>query len=35
VLEISQEAGAKRYFRAPKRLKGVLATLPGGGGEEL
>jgi RNA polymerase sigma-70 factor (ECF subfamily) len=31
VLRISQEAGAKRYFRALKRLKGVLATMPGGG----
>ena len=31
VLGISQEAGAKRYFRALKRLKDVLATLPGGG----
>jgi RNA polymerase sigma-70 factor, ECF subfamily len=30
VLGISQEAGAKRYFRALKRLKGVLATMPGG-----
>jgi RNA polymerase sigma-70 factor (ECF subfamily) len=29
VLGISQEAGAKRYFRALKRLKDVLATLPG------
>src|SRR5262249_20165424 len=26
----SQEAGAKRYFRALKRLKDMLATLPGG-----
>jgi RNA polymerase sigma-70 factor (ECF subfamily) len=31
VLGISQEAGAKRYFRALRRLKDVLATLPGGG----
>jgi RNA polymerase sigma-70 factor (ECF subfamily) len=31
VLGISQEAGAKRYFRALKRLKDALATLPGGG----
>jgi RNA polymerase sigma-70 factor (ECF subfamily) len=31
VLGISQEAGAKRYFRALKRLKDVLATMPGGG----
>jgi RNA polymerase sigma-70 factor (ECF subfamily) len=31
VLGISQETGAKRYFRALKRLKDVLATLPGGG----
>jgi RNA polymerase sigma-70 factor (ECF subfamily) len=30
VLGISQEARAKRYFRALKRLKDVLATLPGG-----
>jgi RNA polymerase sigma-70 factor (ECF subfamily) len=30
VLGITQEAGAKRYFRALKRLKEVLATLPGG-----
>jgi RNA polymerase sigma-70 factor (ECF subfamily) len=30
VLRITQEAGAKRYFRALKRLKDVLATLPGG-----
>jgi RNA polymerase sigma-70 factor, ECF subfamily len=30
VLGISQEAGAKRYFRALKRLKEILATLPGG-----
>ena len=29
-LGITQEAGAKRYFRALKRLKDVLATLPGG-----
>ena len=28
VLGISQEDGAKRYFRALKRLKEVLATLP-------
>jgi RNA polymerase sigma-70 factor, ECF subfamily len=31
VLGITQEAGAKRYFRALKRLKEVLATLPGAG----
>jgi RNA polymerase sigma-70 factor (ECF subfamily) len=31
VLGISQEAGAKRYFRALKRLKDLLATMPGGG----
>jgi RNA polymerase sigma-70 factor, ECF subfamily len=31
VLGISQEAGAKRYFRALKRLKGVLSAMPGGG----
>jgi RNA polymerase sigma-70 factor (ECF subfamily) len=30
VLGITQEAGAKRYFRALKRLKDVLAKLPGG-----
>jgi RNA polymerase sigma-70 factor (ECF subfamily) len=30
VLGISQEAGAKRYFRALKRLKDVLAAMPGG-----
>jgi RNA polymerase sigma-70 factor (ECF subfamily) len=30
VLGITQETGAKRYFRALKRLKDVLATLPGG-----
>jgi RNA polymerase sigma-70 factor, ECF subfamily len=30
VLGISQEAGAKRYFRALKRLKDILATMPGG-----
>lgn len=30
VLGIAQEAGAKRYFRALKRLKDVLATMPGG-----
>ncbi len=34
VLGISQEAGAKRYFRALKRLKDVLSAMPGGG-EEL
>ncbi len=34
VLGISQEAAAKRYFRALKRLKNVLSALPGGG-EEL
>jgi RNA polymerase sigma-70 factor (ECF subfamily) len=31
VLGITQEAGAKRYFRALKRLKDVLGTMPGGG----
>jgi RNA polymerase sigma-70 factor (ECF subfamily) len=31
VLGISQEAVAKRYFRAKKRLKDILATMPGGG----
>jgi RNA polymerase sigma-70 factor (ECF subfamily) len=30
VLGISPEAGAKRYFRALKRLKDLLAMLPGG-----
>jgi RNA polymerase sigma-70 factor, ECF subfamily len=30
VLGISQNAGAKRYFRALKRLKDVMATMPGG-----
>jgi RNA polymerase sigma-70 factor (ECF subfamily) len=30
VLGITQEAGAKRYFRALKRLKDVLAAMPGG-----
>jgi RNA polymerase sigma-70 factor (ECF subfamily) len=30
VLGISQDAGAKRYFRALKRLKDVLSALPGG-----
>lgn len=30
VLGISPEAGAKRYFRALKRLKEVLASMPGG-----
>lgn len=30
VLGISQDAAAKRYFRALKRLKDVLATMPGG-----
>ncbi len=30
VLGISQDAGAKRYFRALKRLKDALTTLPGG-----
>jgi RNA polymerase sigma-70 factor (ECF subfamily) len=30
VLGITQEAEAKRYFRALKRLKDVLATIPGG-----
>jgi RNA polymerase sigma-70 factor (ECF subfamily) len=34
VLGISQEAGAKRYFRALKRLKDVLSAMPGGS-EEL
>ena len=30
VLGISEEAGAKRYIRALKRLKAVLASIPGG-----
>jgi RNA polymerase sigma-70 factor, ECF subfamily len=30
VLGITQEAGAKRYFRALKRLRDALATMPGG-----
>jgi RNA polymerase sigma-70 factor (ECF subfamily) len=30
VLGISEEAGAKRYIRALKRLRAVLATMPGG-----
>ena len=30
VLGISPEAGAKRYFRALKRLKDILSTMPGG-----
>jgi RNA polymerase sigma-70 factor (ECF subfamily) len=30
VLGISQDAGAKRYFRALKRLKDVLSAMPGG-----
>ena len=30
VLGITQEAGAKRHFRALKRLKGVLSAMPGG-----
>jgi RNA polymerase sigma-70 factor (ECF subfamily) len=30
VLGISQDAAAKRYFRALKRLKDVLETMPGG-----
>jgi RNA polymerase sigma-70 factor (ECF subfamily) len=33
VLGISQEAGAKRYFRALKWLKDVLSAMPGGGQE--
>jgi len=31
VLGISQEAGAKRYYRALKRLKDILSTMPSGG----
>ena len=30
MLGIAQETGAKRYFRALKRLKDVLATMPVG-----
>jgi RNA polymerase sigma-70 factor (ECF subfamily) len=30
VLGITEEAGAKRYFRALKRLKAALAEMPGG-----
>jgi hypothetical protein len=30
VIGISQEAGAKPYFGALKRLKDILATMPGG-----
>jgi RNA polymerase sigma-70 factor, ECF subfamily len=30
ILGISEEAGAKRYIRALKRLKDVLVTMPGG-----
>jgi RNA polymerase sigma-70 factor (ECF subfamily) len=30
VLGITEEAGGKRYIRALKRLKGILATMPGG-----
>jgi RNA polymerase sigma-70 factor (ECF subfamily) len=30
VLGITEEAGAKRYIRALKRLKTILATMPGG-----
>jgi RNA polymerase sigma-70 factor (ECF subfamily) len=30
ILGISEGAGAKRYIRAMKRLKGILATQPGG-----
>src|SRR5438128_7205869 len=30
VLDITEEAGAKRYIRALKRLKAVLAAMPGG-----
>jgi DNA-directed RNA polymerase specialized sigma24 family protein len=30
LLGIMQESGAKRYFRALKRLKDALATMPGG-----
>jgi RNA polymerase sigma-70 factor (ECF subfamily) len=31
VLGISEEAGAKRYIRALKRLKAILGAMPGGG----
>ena len=30
VLGITEEAGAKRYIRALKKLKTVLAAMPGG-----
>ena len=30
VLGITQEAGAKRYIRALKKLKTILAAMPGG-----
>jgi RNA polymerase sigma-70 factor (ECF subfamily) len=30
VLGISEAAAAKRYIRALKRLKAILATMPGG-----
>ena len=30
VLGITEEAGAKRYIRALKRLKAILAAMPGG-----
>jgi RNA polymerase sigma-70 factor (ECF subfamily) len=30
ILGIAEEAAAKRYIRALKRLKGILATMPGG-----
>jgi hypothetical protein len=29
-LEIEESAAAKRYIRALKRLKAILATMPGG-----
>jgi DNA-directed RNA polymerase specialized sigma24 family protein len=30
VLGISEEAGAKRYYRALKHLKTILSAMPGG-----
>jgi RNA polymerase sigma-70 factor, ECF subfamily len=30
VLGITEEAGAKRYIRALKKLKAILASMPGG-----
>jgi RNA polymerase sigma-70 factor (ECF subfamily) len=30
LLGISEDAGAKRYIRAPKKLRGILAAMPCG-----